>query len=340
MQRAARAAGWKLAVALMVVVLAALPRPAQAQADTPDQACFQGAIRVGFSLVSYEGGSVPELEDCAHRSLVRAVYAVVDSKFVTLITGAPAFVHRDFAALYPEGIPARTPFIVHSDGTTPPDPNPAPTECSAEIATARVTRSVALVRTGERAGTAFYIGNFEWLTAEHVVSGETTVQLSNAELDVVATVVAASTDVDLAILSAGSSARPVDWGEAPGNGADALILGYGLGHRTLAAGVTRGIVSERFTEDDQSYIRTDAPANPGNSGGPLIDICGHVIGIVQSKIAAVTVEGERNALDADTIRALLPSMRAASAAPRRRSRPRRSRRSGYTDGATDGGSLP
>ena len=141
-------------------------------------------------------------------------------------------------------------------------------------------------------------------------------------------------------MSAGSSARPVDWGETPGNAADALILGYGLGHRTLAAGVTRGIVSERFTDAGHSYIRTDAPANPGNSGGPLIDICGNVIGIVQSKIADVTVEGVAFALAADTIRALLPSVRGASAAPRRRIRPRRSWRSGYTGGATNGGSLP
>ena len=167
-----------------------------------------------------------------------------------------------------------------------------------------MTASVAAVHAGDRLGTAFYVGNFRWLTAEHVVTGETTVRLRNADLDVTAEVIGARADVDLAVLSAASNARALSWGDPPEYAADALVLGYGLGHRTLAAGVTRGVVSERFTEDGLQYIRTDAPANPGNSGGPLIDICGNVIGIVQSKIADLTVEGVVFALAAESVRVL------------------------------------
>ena len=97
----------------------------------------------------------------------------------------------------------------------------------------------------------------------------------------------------------------MSWGETPRSGAEALVIGYGRGQRTLVAGVTRGIVSERFVENGETFIRTDAPANPGDSGGPLLNICGEVIGIVQEKLVDVAIEGVTYALSADSVRALL-----------------------------------
>ena len=329
---------WKLGAALFILALATFTRPLDIGAQ-PTASCLRGPIHNGFSLVSYEGGSLAELEACAHHSLVSVLWAPTEEGWVHLITGAPDFVNREFRNLYPGGVPANTAFLARSDGTAPPDPYPPLVECSAPAATARVTPSVAQVRTEERLGTAFYLGNFQWLTAAHVVADQDTMQLTSADLAVTATVIGRLEDADLALIRAQSNAHAIEWGETPMNGEDALVLGYGLGHRTLAAGVTRGIVSERFTEDDLAYIRTDAPANPGNSGGPLVDVCGNVIGIVQSKIAELTVEGVAFALTADSIQALLPALRSASAAPRRRIRPRPSRRNAYTGAAPAGGRL-
>ena len=59
-----------------------------------------------------------------------------------------------------------------------------PSECTAEAAAARVTESVALVRTVTGLGTAFYIGDSTWLTAAHVVAGETSVRLTNDAIDI------------------------------------------------------------------------------------------------------------------------------------------------------------
>ena len=53
------------------------------------------------------------------------------------------------------------------------------------------------------------------------------------------------------------------------SGAEALVLGYGAGQRTLTAGITRGIVSERYAENWLTFIRTDA-----SGGGPLLNLCG------------------------------------------------------------------
>ena len=289
-----------VSVAIVVVVTLIHPIPHAAAESEPQ--CLRGPTDLGFSVVSYEGGSVVELETCAFRSGVRAVYARSDDRYVSLITGAPEIVNRAFHDLYPGGVPAGTSLIASRNGTASPDPDPPLTECSATAATARVSGSVAVIHAGDNRGTAFYIGNFRWLTAKHVVTDETTVRLRNADLDVTAEVVGSDTDADLAVLRGPSNARALSWGEPPLYAADALVLGYGQGQRTLAAGVTRGVVSERFTEDGLHYIRTDAPANPGNSGGPLIDICGNVIGIVQRKIADLTVEGVALALATESVR--------------------------------------
>ena len=184
-------------------------------------------------------------------------------------------------------------------------PTPVPSECSAEAAAKRVSASVALVRTTTGLGTAFYTGNSEWLTAGHVVAGETSVRLTNHVIDITATVTDVHGEFDLAVLTANTSVAAVTWGDTPPNGAGALALGYGRGQRSLTAGVTRGIVSEQFTDGEQTYIRTDAPANAGNSGGPLLNVCGDVIGIVQAKLVGTAIEGVTYALSADSIRALL-----------------------------------
>ena len=62
------------------------------------------------------------------------------------------------------------------------------------------------------------------------------------------------------------------------NGQDVIALGYPLGQSKLK--FTKGIISGL----QNSMIQTDTPLNPGNSGGPLMDIKGNVIGINTSGI--------------------------------------------------------
>ena len=52
---------------------------------------------------------------------------------------------------------------------------------------------------------------------------------------------------------------------------------------SLAGTVTRGIVSQiQQNEHSQPLIQADATIQPGNSGGPLLDARGNVVGISQS----------------------------------------------------------
>lgn len=51
-----------------------------------------------------------------------------------------------------------------------------------------------------------------------------------------------------------------------------------------------------------TFIMTDAAVNGGNSGGPMVNILGKVVGIVESKLADDTIDNMGFALSADTIR--------------------------------------
>ncbi|MCU0547940.1 MAG: trypsin-like peptidase domain-containing protein [Leptolyngbya sp. Prado105] len=55
--------------------------------------------------------------------------------------------------------------------------------------------------------------------------------------------------------------------------------------------VTQGIVSGFRRNASRSLIQTDTAVNPGNSGGPLLNRDGKVIGIVTEKIASEGIEG-------------------------------------------------
>ena len=78
--------------------------------------CLRGDVVTGLSLALYEGGSIDELDACAERRHVAALYTLHDGRFVPYILGAPEFVNRPFRDLYADGVPAAMPLIIRSDG--------------------------------------------------------------------------------------------------------------------------------------------------------------------------------------------------------------------------------
>jgi serine protease Do len=122
------------------------------------------------------------------------------------------------------------------------------------------------------------------VTNEHVVQGAQSILVTVAGQDrpYKATILGRDRSADLALLKI-HAATPfhfdlnatadVQYGEF------VLAFGspFGLGHS-----VSFGIVSSPMRETDYGpyrYIQTDAPVNPGNSGGPLVDLHGNLIGI-------------------------------------------------------------
>lgn len=125
------------------------------------------------------------------------------------------------------------------------------------------------------------------VTNEHVVSQGTkiTVLMANGD-ERRARLVGASPSLDLAVLQidrgAGLPVAVLGDSEALLHGEPAIAIGTPFG---LTQTVSRGVVSatrRSFARRQRSYvdyIQTDASIHPGNSGGPLVNIVGEVIGI-------------------------------------------------------------
>jgi len=78
----------------------------------------------------------------------------------------------------------------------------------------------------------------------------------------------------------GKTVQGLKWGKSSDLKApDTLIaLGYSL-NLPGEASVTKGSFSARRNFENVDYLQSDTAVNPGNSGGPLIDTCGKVVGI-------------------------------------------------------------
>jgi S1-C subfamily serine protease len=61
--------------------------------------------------------------------------------------------------------------------------------------------------------------------------------------------------------------------------------------KELIGSVTKGVVSGNREFAGRKLIQTDAAANPGSSGGPLLDKSGRVIGLISWKFAGAEYQG-------------------------------------------------
>lgn len=127
------------------------------------------------------------------------------------------------------------------------------------------------------------------VTAAHVVDGASTVAVRLASgRDAQARVLGADQSSDIALLRVDvpqAELHPLSLGDsdAVSVGDPVVAIGNPLGlERSLTAGVVSGL--DRTIESPSGAtiagaIQTDAALNPGNSGGPLVDAQGRVIGV-------------------------------------------------------------
>ena len=84
-----------------------------------------------------------------------------------------------------------------------------------------------------------------------------------------------------------------------------FAVGTPVDAKAYSWSVTRGILSgkDRLVSSDKSYMKvlqTDTPINAGNSGGPLCNANGEVIGITNMKLASDQIEGMGFAIPIET----------------------------------------
>lgn len=114
------------------------------------------------------------------------------------------------------------------------------------------------------------------------------------------------THTDLAVLKInGKDLKPVHFVKKSqlNIGEDIIAVGN-PGGLDFQNSLTKGIVSakDRTLDDGTvSYIQTDAAVNPGNSGGPLCNLYGDVVGITTAKINSSLYEGMGFAIPSDTV---------------------------------------
>ena len=175
----------------------------------------------------------------------------------------------------------------------------------------RVSKSVVLVKGTTENGTSF--GSGFLLTPEgkiatnlHVIREMKTggVQLQSGDIFDSFVILAFDERKDLAIIQiAGFDLPTIELGNSNDVKAGEPVIAIGS-PRGLQGTVTAGVISS-IRDDPAGYkvIQTDAAANPGNSGGPLVNGKGQVIGVVTSKLRAS--EGLNFAVPINYVRGLM-----------------------------------
>lgn len=177
-------------------------------------------------------------------------------------------------------------------------------------------------------GTGFvYDSSGAIVTNAHVVDGATAISVKFADgTTSKATLVGADTATDLAVIRVNRPAAaltPVALGDSAavqvGDGVVAIGDPFGLDN-TVTAGIVSA-VGRKITSTDSTpipnAIQTDAAVDDGNSGGPLFDLSGKVIGVT-SQIASSSGgnEGVAFAIPSNTVRTVVAKLLAgATTAP-------------------------
>ncbi len=153
--------------------------------------------------------------------------------------------------------------------------------------------SVVTIRTSSGQGTGFIIDNGGYIvTNAHVIADENGYLAQNIRAITYdsgtknAEFIGYNGTLDVALLKIEGNYKSLEFGNSDdlSVGTKVIAIGNPLG---LQFSVSEGIISAIHrpgSNNLNAYIQTDASLNPGNSGGPLIDKNGKVIGINNFKI--------------------------------------------------------
>jgi putative serine protease PepD len=194
-----------------------------------------------------------------------------------------------------------------------------------------VTYIVADTPEGQATGSGFVVSKDGLIvTNDHVVDGASQVQVKIGTSDQAqdATIVGADPSRDLALLKVDAGNLPtLTLGDSSsvGVGDPTYAIGnpFGLDH-TLTTGIVSALQRQLQAPDGAAIdgaIQTDAALNPGNSGGPLLDADGRVIG-VNSQIQTGSTNGAEGgnvgigfAIPANTVKAFIAEAKAGKLKP-------------------------
>ena len=224
-------------------------------------------------------------------------------RLITTVAAALMLLSALACSAEPTPTPLPTPPVPTATATSPPTTVPSSPVSRSDIETtfneplssglsiADVTEnalpSVAHIVTGSGSGTGFVVNESGLVvTNKHVVEGSSQVSVRMATgSEYRGSVTQRHPTLDLAYITIDSTGTftPIAVGDSDEVrvGAEVIAIGFPLGS-TLGSEptVSVGIISAK--RDDR--LQTDASLNPGNSGGPLLDMFGQAVGVVVSRV--------------------------------------------------------
>ncbi|PZQ15084.1 MAG: hypothetical protein DI565_11730 [Ancylobacter novellus] len=187
-------------------------------------------------------------------------------------------------------------FVVPLDGSAEPPVNQValtPPTAPAPAAPAPSPPPVVAIPSPPKVGggtrTGFFIASKRMLTNAHVVEGCEQVTVAVGQLKGGGRVLARDKVNDLALIETENPGEVVAKLRSGARlGEDVAAFGYPLTSILATSGnFTRGsITATAGLGDDTAHLQMSAPVQSGNSGGPLLDESGNVIGVVDSKLSA------------------------------------------------------
>jgi S1-C subfamily serine protease len=195
-----------------------------------------------------------------------------------------------------------------------------------------ISADVGGAMTGEAVGTGVIVSvDGEILTNAHVVADATAirVRLAGDTEPVDAELVAADAGNDLALLRIDRDGLVAAQFAPAGSvalGDEVVAIGFALdlaGDPTVTQGIVSALDRTLITENDgalDGLIQTDAAISSGNSGGPLVDAAGRVVGINTAVARSDMIVAASNvgfAIGVDEVETVLAALREqASGSPR------------------------
>lgn len=186
---------------------------------------------------------------------------------------------------------------------------------SLEDIVSQASPAVVSAETTTTRGTGFFVTPNVVVTNAHVVDGHTYVTIKLAAGATLNARVTTTTDeYDLALIRVDAAppaqiVLPMRTAQSARVGQEVVAIGSALG--VLQNTVTRGIISAFRRAGPVLLVQTDAAINRGNSGGPLIDRQGRVIGVTTLKMSGGGAESIGFAVAIDHVLPLIQNGRPA-----------------------------
>lgn len=277
----------------------AIGGPMRLRGKGAQAAMLMGAtIPAGVSVDSFEGNwDVEALIDLYSGAIYKSTLSGSMTAYPELGSQSSAFItvkqRSDYFGNLPRYyavVPSPPPAATPSSPTLPPTIAPAPPprvrqEPKTLVALYRDTiGSVFTVRAEKSLGTAFAAGSNVLITSRHVVSDSNVVELENTTGQrFKARVLRPTADVDIAYLVPTSPQRlsPLALAsDVPPIGTKLVVIGSPAG---LDGTLTTGTVSQLRPHKGRLFLQFEGFVSPGNSGGPIMDLEGKVLGIVMAR---------------------------------------------------------